>query len=107
MDRRGQQPGPRLRAQVERDREIDLALDQEVGVERQRVERHRDGSVDRVLERYQPDVDLAPLDGRDDVRHGPQRHLLGRGEIGLREQGVFGERAAGTEEADAGHEHRS
>ena len=92
-----------LRAQVQRDGQVDLALDEQVGVERERVERDRDRALDRVLDRHEPDVDLAALDGGDDVRDRAQRHRLARREVGLGLERFLGERAAGPEIADAGH----
>ena len=50
---------PGARAQVERDREVDLALHQQLGVEREGVERDRDRALDRVLDGHDAEVDLA------------------------------------------------
>ncbi len=100
------EPGPRLRAEVQRHREIDLALHEEIGVECECVERDRDGSLDRVLDRHEAEVDLALLDRGQDVRHGAKGNRLTSGEIGLRAECLLGERAARPEIADAGHDVR-
>jgi hypothetical protein len=81
-------------------------LDEEVGVERERVERDRDRALDRVLDGDEPEVDLAALDRGQDVRHGAQRDGLVRGKIGLRAERLLGEGAARPEVADAGHDER-
>ncbi len=81
----------------------DLALDQQVGVERERVERDVDRALDRVLERHEAEVDVAGLawptstsviDGSGDQ--------LAAGEVGLGEQRLLGERAGRPEIADRG-----
>ena len=60
-----------LDAEVERDRQVDLALDEQLGVEGERVERDRDRALDRVLDGHDADVDLAVLDRGDHVGNGP------------------------------------
>ena len=46
------------------------------------------------------EIDLAGVDGVEHVGHRAERHELGSGQIGLREQRLLGERAERTEEAD-------
>ena len=82
----------------------DLALDQDVGVERHRVEGDVDRAFECVLERHDAEIDVT-ADGRlDDVGDGRQRHELTRGEILLREQSLLTERARRPEIADPQHE---
>jgi hypothetical protein len=59
----------RLRAQVERHRQVDLPLDPQLAVEGERVEGDRDRPFDHVLDGHKPGVELTPLDGVDDVGH--------------------------------------
>ena len=99
LDRPQLRAGPS--AEVERDREVDLPLDQQVGVESERVERDGDRALDGVLDRDEADVDVAALDRTDDVGHRPQRLELLPREIGLGEDRLLGERPVRTEEADA------
>ena len=92
---------------MQRDGQVDLALDEQVGVERERVERDGDRALDRVLDGDEAEVDLAALHRGEHVRDRAQRDRLARREIGLRAERLFGERAAGPEVADAGHDERS
>ena len=78
-------------------------MHEKVGVERERVECDGDRALDRVLDWYDPDVDVATLDGDDDVRHVTERPRSPRGEIRLREQCLFGKCAVRPEEADRRH----
>ena len=94
---------PGFAHRLQRDREVDLALHQQLGVERERVEGDRDRALDRVLDRHEPDVDLAALDRGDHVRHVAERHRLAGGEVGLREQRLLRERAVRPEEAHPRH----
>ncbi len=91
------------RAQVQRHRQVDLALHEQLGVERERVEGDGDRALDRVLDGHDADVDLAALDRGDHVRHVAERHRFARGEVGLREQRFLRERAVGPEEPDPSH----
>ncbi len=95
------------RAQVQRHREVDLALHEQLGVERERVEGDGDRAFDRVLERNDAQVDFAALDRGDDVRHVAERHRFSRGEVGLAEQRLLGERAVRPEEPDPSHRARA
>ena len=81
--------------QVHLHRDHDLALDQQVGVERQRVERDVDRALDRVLDRDDAEVDLAGRDRVDDVGDRGEVDQVGLGQVGLGEQGLLGERARG------------
>ena len=82
------------------DVEHDLAGDQQVVVERQRVLGEVDRALDRVLDRHDPAVDLAAGDGVEHVGHGDVVDELGRGEVGLGAQRLLGERAERSEEAN-------
>jgi hypothetical protein len=68
---------------VQRHRQVDLPLDEQLGVERQRVERDRDRSFDRVLDRHDAEVDLAPFHRGDHVRDVAKGHGITGGEIAL------------------------
>ena len=76
------------------DVEHDLALDEQVVVEGQRVLREVDGALDRVLDGDEADVDLA-VGSTASSTSGivRQRHQLGRGQVGLAEERLLGERA--------------
>ena len=76
----------------------DLALDQQVVIEGECVLGEVDHPLDRVLDRNDTDVDLALLDGIEHVGNRSIGDVLGLGEVGLREQGLLGERAEGPEE---------
>ena len=82
------------------DVEHHLALDEQVVVEDQRVLREVDRALDRVLDGDEAEVDLAVGHGLEHVGHRRQRHQLGRGQVGLAEERLLGERAQGAEEAD-------
>ena len=84
------------------DVEDDLAGDQQVVVERQGVLGEVDDTLDGVLDRHHPAVDVTRLDGVEDVGHGAEVDELGGGEVGLGTHGLLGERAERPEEADPG-----
>ena len=95
--------GARLAEQVELDRDDDLALDHQIDIEGQGVERDVDRPLDRVLDRHEAEVDVSGIGRHEHVaecRHGHQGAL---GEIGLREQSLLGEGADRAEEADPHH----
>ena len=94
---------PASDTEVERHRQVDLALDEQLGVEGEGVEGDGDRPLDRVLDGHDPEVDVAVLDRGDHVRDVAERHGLARGEVGLRAQRLFRERAVGPEEPDPGH----
>ena len=60
--------------EVQRHRQVDLPLDEQLGVEGQRVEGDGDRALDRVLDRHEPEVDFALLDRGDHVRDVAERH---------------------------------
>ena len=76
----------------------DLALDQQVVIEGERILGEVDHPLDRVLDRNDTDVDLALLDGIEHIGNRSIGDVFGIGEVGLREQRLLGERAEGTEE---------
>ena len=78
----------------------DLADDQQLVVECERVLGEVDHPLDRVLDRHETEVDLTGLHRVEHVGHGPVRHVLRSGQIGEGLQRLFGERAERTEEAD-------
>ena len=90
----------RLGQQAVLDVEHHLALDQQVVAERQLVLRQVDHSLDRVLDRDEPEIDLAGFHGVEHVGHRAVQHVLGGREVGLRLQGLLGEGAERPEEAD-------
>ena len=90
-------------AEVERHRQVDLLLDEQLGVEGEGVEGDGDRALDRVLDGHDPEVDVAVLDRGDHVRDVAVGDGLARGEVGLRAQRLFRERAVGPEEPDPGH----
>ena len=85
----------------------DLALDQQVVIERQGVLREVDHALDRVLDRHHPEIDLALLDGVEHVGDGAIRDVLGGVQIGLGAQCLLGERAERPEEPHPCHCHRA
>lgn len=93
----------RTGAEVERDRQHDLTLDQQLGVEGERVEGDVDRTFDGILDRDDPQVGLPGVDRGDDVGHRLDRYVVLVGEVRLGEQGLFGERAGRAQERDAGH----
>ena len=82
------------------DVEHHLAGDDQVVVERERVEREVDHALDRVLDRHEADTDITAGDRVEDVRHRPVRDQLTRREVGLGTQRLLGERAERPEEPD-------
>ena len=70
-------------AQVERDRKVDLTLDQELALEGERVEGHRHGSLDHVLDRHHPAVGVVALHRRDDLGNRGVGRSRARLEVGL------------------------
>ena len=89
--------------EVQRHRQVDLPLHEQLGVEGEGVEGDGDRALDRVLDGHDAEVDVAALDRGDHVRDVAERHRLARGEVGLRAQRLFRERAVGPEEPDPGH----
>ena len=79
----------------------DLTLQEQIGLERQRVERDVDRALDGVLERDDPDIDLAVRRGFDDIGDRSQLDELTRGEIRLGQQCLLGEGAGRPQIADA------
>jgi hypothetical protein len=95
---------PGLREQAHRDRQVDLTLDEQVALERERVDGDRDRALDRVLDGDEPDLARARLDGRDHVGHADDRDPLAGGEIVLGEERLLGEGPRGAEEGDGWHD---
>ena len=90
----------RRREQAVLDVEHQLPLDQQVLVEGEVVLGEVDHALDRVLDGDEAVVDVAPLDGVEHIGHGAKEHPLGRGEIGLHADGLLGERAERSQEAE-------
>ena len=83
--------GPRTRHQVEMDVHHDLALDPQVDVVDQPVDRGADRSLDPVLYRHEAEIHLA---GGHGVEHRGDRHQrlqIDLGQVGLGEEGLLGE----------------
>ena len=95
--------------EVEVHRDHDLALDEQVVVERQQVEGDGDRTLDGVLDGDEPEVDLARVGGAEHVGDRRVRHEVQLRQVGLGEQRLLGEGAGRTEEAEApsGVEERS
>ena len=95
----------RRRDQVLRDREHDLALDEHVHLEHERVEDRAHRALDRVLQPDEPEVDLGPDNGGQHVGVGRHRHQLHRpaGQVGLGQQRLLAERSRRAEEGDPRH----
>ena len=90
--------------QVELHGEHDLALHEELGLERERVEGDVHRALDRVLDGHDGEVDLAPLDGGEGVGHRPHGHELLCRQVGLGEESLFGKRPGWAEKCDLGHD---
>ena len=85
---------PGRRAQVERHRQVDLALDQQFALEGERVECDRHRALDHVLDRHQAGVELGAFDRGDDLGDRPLwRCACTRREVVLRQQRLLGEGA--------------
>ena len=78
----------------------DLALDEEVHVEEQGVQRGAHRPVDGVLHRHESLVHLAVGDGGEHVGDRGAEPQLGVRVVGLCEQGFLGEGASRTEVGD-------
>ena len=96
------QRGARNRHEVHVDVEQNLTLDQEIKLERKRVERDVDSALNRVLDGNKAVVDLAPVDRTQNFIDRLDRHQLCGGQIGLAQQRLFRERTVGTKKADPG-----
>ena len=94
------QPRPGRREQAVLDVEHDFALNEEVVVERQRIQGQIDRALDRVLNGHEAEVDLTDFDGFEHLRDRTQGHELAAGQVRLRQQRLFGERAAWPQETD-------
>ena len=71
------------------------------GIEGQRVQGGPDGALDRVLERDEPPLGLAALDGCDRLVHRRAGHGLDLGPVGGGEQRVMSVGPGGTEVGDS------
>ena len=78
----------------------DFALNEQIGIKRERVLGDVDRALDGILERKEGAIDLAVFSGAQDVGKGVDRAQVGRGEIGLAQQRLLGKRADGTKEGD-------
>ena len=94
---RSSRPTPGRAIQAEGDREVDLALDEEVAVEGQRVEGDRDRPFDHVLDRDDAAVGVAALDCGDHLGDGGVGGAITGREVRLRQQRLFGEGSRRTE----------
>ena len=83
------------------DVEHHLTLNDEVVVEDQGILGEVDGAFDGVLDGDETDVDLPTIDRVQNIGNGTQGNSLEPCQIGLGEEGLFGERAGWTKEADA------
>ena len=82
------------------DGQHDFALDEQIGIEHERVLRGVHGSLDRVLDGDERVVDLAVLGGAKHLTERAHGHGDGTGEIGLTAQCLLREGSDGTEERD-------
>ena len=92
----------RLHQQVEVDVDDHLALDQQIGLERQGVDGGVHRALDHVLDGGEPVVDIAPLGGPQHLDDAAELHVVVGGEIGLAEHGLLGERTDRPQVADGG-----
>ena len=90
-------------AEAQRHGQIDLALDEQLALEGQGVERDRHRTLDHVLDGDDAILELVALDGRDHLGNRALRHTLARCEVGLGQQCFLGERAARPEIGHAFH----
>jgi hypothetical protein len=95
------------RQQVHLDAHHDLTLDEQLGLERQRVNRDRHRPLDRVLDADESQVDQTVLDGVEHIGDRRQRHQPLPRQVGLGHEGLLGERALGPQEPDAQGRFRS
>ena len=79
----------------------DFPLNQQIVVERQRILREIDESLDGIFDRNKTGVDQPGFHRVKNFWHVPKRHKLARREIGLGQQCLFGESAKRTEKSDA------
>ena len=84
------------------DGEDDLPHDEQVALEDQGVEVGVHGALDRVLDGQEAQVGRPVVDRGQHVGERRQGHQVGRGQVGLAEQRLLGERAGRPEEADPG-----
>jgi len=94
------QGGARDGEQIHLHGDDDFALDDQVGLEGEGVERCVDGPLDRILEREDPEVDVARGHGLDDIGDRQEVDEFRRGQVGLRQQRLLGERPRRSEVAD-------
>lgn len=78
----------------------DLTLNEQIGIEGQSILGDVDCSFNGILEGKEGVIDLAIFSGTQDIGKGVEGAQVGRGEIGLAQQGLLGERADGAEEGD-------
>ena len=78
----------------------DLALNEQIGIKRERVLSDVDRSFNGVLERKEGVIDLAVFSGAQHIGKGVDRAQVGRGEIGLAQQRLLGKRADWAKEGD-------
>jgi hypothetical protein len=95
------EPRPGSGGEAHVDVEDDLADDDQFVVERERIEREVDHPLRGVLDRDEPEVDLAGCDSVEHVGHGAKRRHLTSDQVGLRTKRLLGERTERPEEPDA------
>ena len=86
--------------EIEVDGQDDLALDEQIGIEGEGVLGDVDRSLDGVLEGQEGEVGLAVLGGAQHIGECGQWAEGGAGQVGLTQQGLFGERTDRAEEGD-------
>src|SRR5205085_5209085 len=92
--------------QVLADRQLDLAVDEQVVLEDQQVHHQANGALDGVLESHEAVVDGAVGRGPQNVGERRQGDELGLGQVGLAEEGLLGEGPGRAQESDTGHQRR-
>ena len=80
----------------------DLALDVEVDIEDQAVDRGAHGALDGVLDGDEAEVGRARGHLLEDGRDGRERSEIGRGQVGLGQQRLLGEGGGRAEVGDRG-----
>jgi len=88
----------RTNEQVQIHRFDQFALDQQVDIERQRVDGGVDRALDGILDRYDTQIRSALVDAEQDVAHGRECEHICASEIGLVVDRLFAEGSRRTKE---------
>ena len=83
------------------DVEDDLALNEQIVIEREGIQCEVHRPLDRVFDRNKTEIDIALLDGLENLGDRPEREEVARREVGLAQYGLLTERAERTEKTNA------